>query len=64
MPLGALAPGDIVSVDWPEPWTVVGLNDALVCAGNPDTVNPIKAVNGPRAEVVTLYVVLEFLLTV
>jgi hypothetical protein len=64
VPLGALVLGDIDNVDLPEPGTVAGLNDALVRAGNPVTLNFTLAENGPRAETVTVYVVLEFLVTV
>lgn len=64
MPLGALAPVTIVSVEMPEPGTLPGLNDALVCAGNPLTLNITVAENGPRGDTVTVYVVVEDLLTV
>jgi hypothetical protein len=64
VPLRAFGLVDIVSVELPEPGTVVGLNAALVLAGNPLTLNVAVAVNGPRAEIVTVNVVLDFLLTV
>ena len=64
MPFPLLALANIVSVELPEPATVAGVNDALVLAGNPVTLNVMVAVNGPKAEAVTVYVELEFLLTV
>ena len=64
MPLGALCLADTVSVELPEPGTVAGLNDELVRAGNPVTLNVTVAENGPSAETVAVYVVFEFALTV
>ena len=64
MPLRAFGLANTVSVELPEPGTVVGLNDALVSPGNPVTLNVTVAGNGTKAETVTVYVVLEFLLTV
>jgi hypothetical protein len=64
VPLATVDPVDIVSVDLPEPGTLLGLNDALVRAGKPLTLNVSVEVNGPRAETVTVYVVLEFFVTV
>ena len=49
----------IVSVEVPFPGTLPGLNDALVRAGNPLTLNVVVAENGPRAEMVTVYVAFE-----
>ena len=64
MPIAALGLIDIVNVVLPEPTTDVGLNEALVRAGNPLTLKLMVAENGPRAVTVTVYVVFEFLLTV
>jgi hypothetical protein len=64
VPLRAFGPADTVSIEPPEPGTEVGLNDALVRAGNPLMLNVAVAEKGPRAETVTVYFVLEFLLTV
>lgn len=59
VPLGALCLADIVSVEVPFPGTLPGLNDELVRAGNPLILNVVLAENGPRAEMVTVYVVFE-----
>jgi len=64
LPLAALGLVDTVSVVLLEPTTDVGLNEALVRAGNPLTLNFTVAENGPRAVVVTVYVVFAFPLTV
>jgi hypothetical protein len=53
-----------VNVELPEPGTLPGLNDALVRDGNPLTLNFTVEENGPRADTVTVYAVVELLLTV
>jgi len=53
-----------VRVEVPEPVTAVGLKEELVAAGNPVTLKLTVAGNGPSGAMVTLYVVLERLLTV
>jgi hypothetical protein len=55
--VGAFGLDDIVSVVLPEPTMDVGLNEALVRAGNPFTLNCTVAENGPRAATATEYVV-------
>jgi hypothetical protein len=64
VPLVVFPLGEIVNVELPEPGTLLGLNDALVCAGNPLTLNVTVAWNGPKAETVTAYVAFEFFVTV
>lgn len=59
MPFGAFPLADIASVELPFPGTLTGLNDALVRAGKPPTLNVVVAENGPSAEMVTLYVAFE-----
>ena len=54
----------MVSVELPEPATDVGLKDALVRRGNPVTLKFTVAENGPKAVMVTVYVVFEPRLTV
>ena len=60
MPVGAFPLAVIVSIEVPFPGTLLGLNDELVRAGNPPTLNVVVAENGPRADMVTVYVALEF----
>jgi hypothetical protein len=64
VPLGAFPLADIVSVELPFPGTLPGLKDELVRAGNPLTLNVVVAENGPKAEMVTVYVVFELLAAV
>ena len=59
MPVAALGLIDMVSVVFPEPATDVGLNEALVRAGNPLTVKLTAAENGPIAVTDTVKVVFE-----
>jgi len=54
VPFGAFGLADIVSVVLPEPTTDVGLNEALVRAGDPLALKLTVAVNGPRAVNVTV----------
>jgi hypothetical protein len=64
VPVGALADADIVNVEVPFPRTIVGLNDAPVFVGSPSTLNVTVEEYSPRAETVTVYATLEFLVTV
>jgi hypothetical protein len=59
VPLGAFPLAEMVSVEVPFPGTLTGLNDALVRAGSPLTLNVVVAEKGPRAEMVTVYVAFE-----
>jgi hypothetical protein len=54
----------MVNFELPEPGTLLGLNDALVRAGNPLTLNVTVAWKGPRAVTATAYVAFEFFVTV
>ena len=45
---------DTVNAELPEPGTYLGLNDALVCLGNPVTLKFTVAENGPTGVIVTV----------